>query len=50
MCYEDIPLQKISIVCSHLLEGNIQCWKCVHTKGERVFESAQVRTGGGSRI
>ena len=50
MCYEDIPLQKISIVCSHLLEGNIQYWKCVHTKGERVSESAQVRTGGGSRI
>ena len=43
---EDIPLQKMSIVCSHLIGGNIQYWKCVRTKGERVFESVQVRTSG----
>ena len=43
---EDIPLQKMSIVCSHLIGGNIQHWKCVRTKGEGLFERVQVRAGG----
>ena len=43
---EDIPLQKINIVCSHLIRDNIQDWKDVRTKRERVFESVQVRIRG----